>query len=105
MGWLFRRGQEKKRPAGLEKLDGKLVAYAVRREPTGEIVIGKSGRICAATDILELRFDNGQVPFACPVDTLEFGELMSKNGVLLTGDDTVTGRRVTAVAYYTYYRK
>ena len=40
-----------------------------------------------------------------PVDTLEFGELLSKNGVLLTGDDTVSGKRCTAVAYYSYHRK
>lgn len=104
MGWFTRRERDK-RPAGLDKLDGKLVAYAVRREPNGEVVIGKNGRICAATEILELRFDDGSVPFACPVETLEFGELLSKNGVLLTGDDTVTGRRLTAVAYYSYYRK
>ena len=102
---LFKRKERDKRPAGLDKLDGKLVAYAVRREPSGEVVIGKNGRICAATDVLELRFSDGSVPFACSVETLEFGELLSKNGVLLTGDDTVTGRRITAVAYYSYYRK
>ena len=105
MGLFKRREREPKRPAGLDKLDGRLVSYAVRREPTGEVVIGKNGRICAATDQLELRFQDGNVPFSCPVSTLEFGELLSKNGVLLTGDDTVTGRRVTAVAYYLYYRK
>lgn len=100
---LFSRAA--KATVGVPKLDGKLVAYATRREPTGEVVIGKNGRLCAATDTLELRFENGSVPFACPVQTLEWGELLSKNGVLLTGDDTVTGRRVTVVAYYSYYRK
>lgn len=102
---LFRRRPRDGRPAGLDKLDGHLVAYAVRREPTGEVVIGKNGRICAATEVLELRFEDGSVPFACPVDTLEFGELLSKNGVLLTGDDTVSGKRCTTVAYYSYHRK
>ena len=66
---------------------------------------GLRGQLYAATEVLELRFNDGSVPFACPVETLEFGELLSKNGVLLTGDDTVTGRRLTAVAYYSYYRK
>lgn len=102
---LFRRRPRDGRPAILDKLDGHLVAYAVRREPTGEVVIGKNGRICAATDVLELRFEDGSVPFACPVATLECGELLSKNGVLLTGDDSVTGKRCTAVAYYSYHRK
>ena len=102
---LFRRRERDKRPAGLDKIDGKLIAYAVRREPSGEIVIGKNGRICAITEQVELRFEDGSVPFACPAETLEFGELMSKNGVMLTGDDIVTGKRATVVAYYTYYRK
>ena len=91
-------------PAALKRLDGKLISYAVRREPEGEVVIGKDGRLCAATDVLELRFNDGSVPFRCPINTLEQGELLSHNGVLLTGDDTVTGRRVTVVAYYRYYR-
>lgn len=105
MGWFSRGEKKNKRPAGLDRIDGKLVAYAVRRGSTGETVIGKNGRICAATDTVELRFENGSVPFSCPAETLEFGELLSKNGVLLTGDDTVTGRRLTVVAYYSYYRK
>ncbi len=102
---LFHRRSRARRPAGLDRLDGHLVAYAVRRELTGEIVIGKNGRICAATDVLELRFDNGSVPFACPVATLELGELFNKNGALLTGDDTVSGKHCTVVAYYSYHRK
>ena len=99
-----RKKKDPARPEGLDRLDGRLLTYAVRRDPEGESVIGKNGRICAATAQLELRFEDGSVPFACPVSTLEFGELMSHNGVLLTGDDTVTGRRVTVIAYYSYYR-
>ncbi|MBQ9964981.1 MAG: hypothetical protein IJP14_07680 [Clostridia bacterium] len=103
MAWLFGRKKDKIPPAS-SKLDGKLITYAVRREATGELVIGKDGRICAATEQLELRFSDGSVPFACPISTMEYGELMSHNGVLITGDDTVTGNRVTVVAYYKYYR-
>ncbi len=103
MGWFFRK-QTVKQPPVIVALDGKLITYAVRREPTGEVVIGKDGRICAATEQLELRFSNGSIPFACPLSTLEYGELMSRNGVLITGDDIITGTRVTVVAYYKYYR-
>ena len=103
MAWLFGRKKEKL-PSAHTKLDGKLITYAVRRDPNGEVVIGKDGRICAATEHLELRFSNGSVPFACPVSTMEYGELMSHNGVLITGDDIVTGKRTTVVAYYKYYR-
>ncbi len=104
MAWLFRKREKDKQPAAIIALDGKLITYAVRREETGEIVIGKEGRICAATEELELRFSDGSIPFACPLSSMEYGELMSHNGVLITGDDTVTGKRVTVVAYYKYYR-
>ena len=103
MGWPFRK-RAPKLPNTCATLDGRLITYAVRREPSGEIVIGKDGRICAATEQLELRFSDGSVPFSCPVATAECGELMSRNGTLITGDDTVTGKRVTVVAYYKYYR-
>ena len=100
--WPFRK-KEKELPR-VSVIDGKLITYAVRRDPNGEVVIGKDGRICAATDTLELRFPDGSIPFACPVSTVEFGELMSHNGVIITGDDTVTNSRVSVVAYYKYYR-
>ena len=100
---LFSR-KKKNRPQGLDRIDGKMISYAVRREPDGETVIGKDGRICAATEQVELRFADGSIPFSCPASSLEFGTLMSNNGVLMTGDDSVTERRVTVVAYYKYYR-
>ncbi len=103
MRWFFRKRSAV--PDGLERLDGKLISYAVRRDPEGEVVIGKDGRICAATEKLELRFLNGTVPFACPISTMQFGDLMSHNGVIITGDDEVTGTRISVVAYYKYYRQ
>lgn len=103
MRWPFRK-QVEDQPSAVAALDGKLITYAVRRDPTGEVVIGKDGRICAATEQLELRFSDGSIPFSCPASTAECGELMSRNGVLITGDDAVTGRRVTVVGYYKYYR-
>ena len=88
----------------MSHVDGKHISYAVRRDPEGEVVIGKDGHIMAATELLELRFVDGTVPFVCPVETIQCGELMSRNGVLITGDDQVTGKRVSVVAYYKYYR-
>lgn len=104
MAWFLKKRAKDKQPSAVIALDGKLITYAVRREETGEIVIGKDGRICAATETMELRFSDGTIPFACPLGSMEYGELMSRNGVLITGDDTVTGKRVTVVAYYKYYR-
>lgn len=101
MAWPWKRREQ---PSPFAALDGKLITYAVRRETTGEIVIGKDGRICVDEQHLELRFQNSTVPFSCAVSSVEYGDLMSRNGVLITGDDTVTGKRTTVVAYYKYYR-
>lgn len=101
MAWLFKRREQ---PSPFAALDGKLITYAVRRETNSEVVIGKDGRICVDSEQLELRFQNGTVPFSCPLSSLEYGDLMSRNGVLITGEDTVTGKRATVVAYYKYYR-
>ncbi len=104
MAWFFRKQAKDKQTSAVIPLDGKLITYAVRREESGEIVIGKDGRICVTAEEVELRFSNGSVPFACPLSSVECGELMSHNGVLITGDDVVTGNRITVVAYYKYYR-
>ena len=101
MAWFFKRREQ---PSPFAALDGKLITYAVRREANGEIVIGKDGLICVDYERLELRFQNGTVPFECPLSSLEYGDLMSRNGVMITGDDTVTEKRCTVVAYYKYYR-
>lgn len=103
LGWWFERAR-KKPSAVFKALDGKLITYAVRRDPAGEIVIGKDGRICATEKQVELRFSDGSVPFHCSVENMEYGDLLSRNGVIITGDDTVTGRRTSVVAYYKYYR-
>ena len=100
---LFSRKKKQTLP-DMSHVDGKHISYAVRRDPEGEVIIGKDGRICAATEQLELRFSDGSIPFVCPVATVQCGELMSRNGVLITGDDQITGRRVAVVAYYKYYR-
>ncbi len=101
MAWPWKRREQ---PPPFTALDGKLITYAVRREPTGEIVIGKDGRICVDEQNLELRFQNGSIPFSCAVCSVEYGDLMSRNGVLITGNDTVTGKKTTVAAYYKYYR-
>lgn len=102
MGFFFKK--KKAVDPVWERVDGKHISYAVRRDPETEVVIGKDGRICAATDLLELRFTDGSIPFVCPIEGAQCGELMSRNGVLITGDDQVTGKRISVVAYYKYYR-
>ena len=44
--------------------------------------------------------------FRAEIDNLQIWELLSKDGVVLTGPDIESGGKMrTVVAYYVYYRK
>ena len=46
------------------------------------------------------------VVFRCAIDDLEIWELMSRDGVVLTGPDPDHGGKIrTVIAHYVYYRK
>ena len=51
-------------------------------------------------------YASAKVLFRCKVDDLQIWELLSKDGVVLTGPDIESGgKERTVVAYYVYYRK
>lgn len=108
---LFRKRKPTAKTGGddlLKKLDGKELTYVTLRaaDESGTVVehvIGKQGRLNVADGVFHIVCDGSPV-FSCPVDTAEYGELMSLAGVIITGDDRKTGERRTVVAYYQYYR-
>ena len=53
-----------------------------------------------------LVFASADVLFRCKIDELEAWELLSKDGVVLTGPDLEHGGvERTVIAFYVYYRK
>ena len=102
-------GKKKKEAAQtvrlLERLDGRELQAAVRREPSGagETVIGKGGRLNTLGGEIVIVCDGAEV-FRCPAAQTRCGELMSLNGLMIRralpdgGEDVV-------IAYYKYYRK
>ena len=61
-----------------------------------ETVLGKEGRINTLHD---------RIVISCSGTALaKCGELMSLEGVVVTGPNQVTGRTESVVAYYKYYR-
>lgn len=91
-------------------LDGKPVKYVTRRglDENGspvETVIGKQGRINTRNGRIVIVCDGAEV-FRCTVETAQCGELMSLNGVVISGRDETdpAGQETTVVAYYLYYR-
>jgi len=51
-------------------------------------------------------FASADIVFRCKIDELQIWELLSRDGVVLTGPDLEHGGAVrTVIAYYVYYRK
>ena len=105
--------QSKKKKAEAERaritaLCAKDLQYVTLRDcaENTEVVIGKSGYInyAVAEEMIYILCD-GKPVFAKPVSELTVGELLSKNGSTFTYVDSETGKRMTVVAYYNYYRK
>lgn len=87
-----------------EKIAGKHLKYVTERAGGGETVIGREGSICVR-DGEVLVYASMDVLFRCPVGQMDASELMSLDGVILSGPDgTRGGTRREIVAYYLYYR-
>ena len=116
MGWFSRKTDKTdKRPKGgkpskeqqemdrlLAKLDGRLVKYVVRGSPE-EIVLGKEGRIMAPGGFVAVSCGDRDV-FRSEAGQVQCSELMSLEGAVLSGFNTILGQEDTVVAYYKYYR-
>lgn len=88
-----------------EKIAGKHIKYVTERDDGGaESVIGKEGSLCLR-DGEFIVYASMDILFRCPVEKLIASELMSLDGVILTGPDAENGgRERTVIAYYLYYR-
>ena len=86
------------------RICGHHVKYVTERRDNVEEVIGKSGGLNIKDEDL-LVFASGQVLMRVPVAQLQASELLSKDGVVLTGPDLEHGGTVrTITVYYVYYR-
>ena len=87
-----------------QKLNGKHIRYVTERQNNEDIVIGHDGCIAVRNNELILLSD-GIVKFRVAVPDMRPSELMSLDGVILTGPDLENGGvERTVIAYYKYYR-
>ena len=84
--------------------DGLSVQYVTERTESGEVVLGRGGSVSVRDGELIL-LCAGDIVFRAPVEEISFSELLSGNGVILTGVDTLSARERTLIAYFSYYRK
>lgn len=111
MSWFEARRQKKavaQTHALLGRLDGREIQYAARRDRDkqggpAETVLGKGGRVWLHGDEVRVSSRTADL-FCCDMDRVDAGELMSGDGLVLKGVNTLTGREETVVAYYLYFR-
>ena len=88
----------------LERFNGKSIQYAVERVDGIEQNLGKSGGIIVLDDVIVVMCEAHEV-FRCRIKGATVAELMSGNGVEISGIDDNTGEKRYVVAHYSYYRK
>ena len=87
-----------------EMICGKHIRYVTEKQNDVDVVIGREGGFNIREEDL-LVFASAKVVFRAEIDNLQIWELLSKDGVVLTGYDKESGRERTVIAYYVYYRK
>lgn len=84
---------------------GQHIKYVTERIGDVETVIGRNGGLNIRNDEF-IVYASSDIIFRCPVDELTASELLSKDGVVLSGPDLEHGGvHRSIIAFYVYYRK
>lgn len=88
----------------LQRFNGKPLQYAVERVDGMERVLGKNGGIAVLDDVIVVMCEAHEV-FRCRIEGATVAELLSGNGVEISGIDDESGEKRYVIAHYSYYRK
>lgn len=82
-------------------LNYKRIQYASMRDPDTykEIRLGTDGALNIIGNELHI-VCSGESVFACPLNEVSAGELMSHDGIVLKGNDLISGEHRTVTAFY-----
>ncbi len=84
---------------------GQHIKYVTEKRDGVEEVIGRSGGINIRNDEF-IVYASANVVFRCKLDEVHIWELLSKDGVVISGPDIENGGvERTVVAFYVYHRK
>ena len=86
-------------------VNGQHIKYVTEKHDNVDEVIGRNGGLNIRDDEF-IVYASSEILFRCRIDDLQIWELLSKDGVVLTGPDLENGgKERTVIAYYVYYRK
>lgn len=83
--------------------DSKRLKYVTERLETGDKVISKEAYICVKSGWVFVNNETESL-FKCADDSVFCGELMSHDGVILTGFDQIQQKERSIICYFKYYR-
>ncbi len=87
-----------------DRMNGRHIKYVTERVDDQDIVIGHDGCIAVRNGELIVLSD-GVEKFRVVIAEMTASELMSLEGIILSGPDIVSGgKERTVIAYYKYYR-
>lgn len=106
---LFQKKNDPESPAFRWKMAERIAQYPIKyvteRKDDVDEVIGKQGSL-SIRDGIFLVYASNEILFRCPVEELSISELLSKDGVILTGRDMEHGNAERQIiAYFVYYLK
>lgn len=87
-----------------EKFNNLIIESVTERVDNEEILVGKSGSI-SIKDKTFIICCEGKVVFHGNAEEITVSELMSRNGIIISGFDEESGDVRTVVAHFSYYRK
>ena len=83
---------------------GQHIKYVTEKKDDVDEVIGRNGGLNIRNDEF-IVYASAKVVFRCRIDELQIWELLSRDGVVLTGPDLERNGEVhTVTAFYVYYR-
>lgn len=87
-----------------KEISGQVIKYVTERREDTDVVIGKGGALSLRDDEL-IVFSSSDVLFRCRAEELGAWDLLSGDGVVLTGPDLEHGGVTrTVTVFYVYYR-
>ncbi len=109
---LFDKFKKKKDPNSKQfrremaaSISGRHIRYVTEKRDGIEEVIGRQGNINVKNDEL-LVYASGDVVFRAKIDDLQMWELLSKDGIVLTGADLEhDSKERTVIAFYVYFNR
>lgn len=104
MGFLSKKKKDETSMKDLRCLHGKRLSYAVERNGSEELVLGRTGGISVSDNEVIIVCDGHEV-FRCSAKGCIAAELMSHNGVDIKGIDIGSGQKRHVVAYYSNLRQ